>query len=71
MSTKTEIVTEVLNRRRAEYLSEDDSKNEEMCWLETPKISKVLDTISEVMNWMGRQSDCDHLHLLHLQNMKM
>jgi hypothetical protein len=41
-----------------------------MCDLEIPKISKVLDTISEVMNWMERQSDCDHLHFLHPQNIK-
>jgi hypothetical protein len=63
-------VAEVLNRRRAEYVSEDDSENEEMCELETPKISKPLDSISEVMNWLEGQSDCDHFHLLYLQNIK-
>jgi hypothetical protein len=31
---------------------------------------KVLDSFSEVMNWMERQSDCVHLHLLHLQYIK-
>jgi uncharacterized Fe-S radical SAM superfamily protein PflX len=31
------------------------------------KEDKVLDCFSEVMNWMERQSDCVHLHLLHLQ----
>jgi hypothetical protein len=61
-------VVEVLNRGRAEYLLEDGSENEEVCELETPKISKVLDSISEVINLMERQSDCDHFHLLHLQN---
>jgi hypothetical protein len=65
-----ETVPEVLNRRRTEHLLEDASKNKEMCELETPKISKVLDSISKVMNWMERQSDCDHLHLLQLQNFK-
>jgi hypothetical protein len=30
-------------------MSEDNTKNEEMCELETHKISKVLDSISEVM----------------------
>jgi hypothetical protein len=64
-------VAEVLNHGRAEYLLEDDSKIEEMCDLETPKISRVLDSISEMMNWMARQSCCDCLHLLHLQNIKM
>jgi hypothetical protein len=51
---------------------EDERKNEEM-WknIETPKISEVLDSISEIKNWMERQSDCDHLHLLHLQNITM
>jgi hypothetical protein len=66
-----ETVAEVLNCRRAEYLLEDDSKNEEMCELETPKINKVLDDISEVMNWVERQSDCDHPNLLRVQNIKM
>jgi hypothetical protein len=32
----------------------DDEKNEEICELETSKISKVLDRTSEVMNWMER-----------------
>jgi hypothetical protein len=40
------------------------------CELDTPKISKALDGIIEVVNWMERQRDCDHLHLLHLQNIK-
>jgi hypothetical protein len=39
-------------------------------WTLDPKIIEVLDTISKEMNWMERQSDCDHLHLLHLQNIK-
>jgi hypothetical protein len=43
-------VPEVLNYTRADYLLEDDSENEEMCELSTPKISKALDSISEVMN---------------------
>jgi hypothetical protein len=46
-------------------------RNEEMWETETTKISKVLDSISQVMNWMERQSNCDHLHLLHLQNIMM
>jgi hypothetical protein len=66
-----EIAAEVLNHRRAEHLLEDDSENEQTCELETPKISKVLDSASKVMNLMERPSDCDHLHLLHLQNFKM
>jgi hypothetical protein len=66
-----ETVAEVLNCRRAEYLSEDDSKNEQMCQLETLKISIVLHSINEMMNWMERQSDWDHLHFLHFQNIKM
>jgi hypothetical protein len=37
-----------------------------MCELETPKIIKVSNTISEAMNWMERQNDWDHLHLLQL-----
>jgi hypothetical protein len=49
-------VPEVLNCRREDYLLEDDSENEEMCELATPKISKVLDSISEVMNWIDRVS---------------
>jgi hypothetical protein len=65
-----EIVAEVLNCGRAEYLLQDDSKNEEMCEIKTPKISKALDSISEVMSCMERQSDSDHLHPLHLQNIK-
>jgi hypothetical protein len=28
----------------------------------------VLDNVSEVMSWIERQSDCDHSHLLRLQN---
>jgi hypothetical protein len=47
-----------------------DSENEEVCEVERPKISRVLNSISEVMNWIERQSDCYHLHLLHLQNIK-
>jgi hypothetical protein len=35
----------------------DNDKNEEICELETSKISKVLDRISEVMNWIKRYSD--------------
>jgi hypothetical protein len=58
-------VAEVSNCGRAEYLLEDDSENE------TNNISRVLDNISEMMNWMERQSCCDCLHLLHLQNIKM
>jgi hypothetical protein len=41
-----------------------------MCEMETHKVSNVLDSIIEVMNGMERQSDCDNLHLLHLQNIK-
>jgi hypothetical protein len=37
---------------------------------EITKTGEVLDSISEVMNWMETQSDCD-LHLLHLQNIMM
>jgi hypothetical protein len=56
-------VPEVLNCRRADYLLEDDCENEKMCELETPKISKVLDIISEVMNCIDRVIvDCGHLH---------
>jgi hypothetical protein len=55
---------------RAEYLLQDDSENEETYDRETPKISKVLDSISKMMNWVERQSGCDHFHLLHLQNIK-
>jgi hypothetical protein len=58
-----EIVAQVLNHGRAEYLSEGDSGNEEMCELETPEVSKALDSTSEVMI---RWKDCDHLRLLHL-----
>jgi hypothetical protein len=47
-------------------MSKDDSENEEMRELQTPKISEALHSISEVMNWMETQSDCDHLHILHL-----
>jgi N-acetylmuramoyl-L-alanine amidase CwlA len=36
---------------------ENDSENKEMCELETPKISKVLDIVSEMMNWMKRESE--------------
>jgi hypothetical protein len=44
-------------------MSKDDSENEEMRELQTPTISEALHSISEVMNWMERQSDCDHLHI--------
>jgi hypothetical protein len=50
-----EIIAEDLNCRSAEYSSGDDMENQEMCELQTPKISEVLDSISEVMNWMERQ----------------
>jgi hypothetical protein len=48
----------------------DDSENEDVCEVERPKTSRVLDSISEVRNWMERQSECYDLHLLHLQNIK-
>jgi hypothetical protein len=62
---------EVLNSGKEKYLLDFDGKNEEMCELEIPKIRKVLDSISEVMNCNERQNDWDHLHLLHLQNIKI
>jgi hypothetical protein len=62
-------VAEVLNSGKAEYLLEADSKNEEMCGLETPKVIRVLDSISDMMNWMERPS-CDYLHLLHCKTLR-
>jgi hypothetical protein len=56
--------------RSAGISVEDDRKNEEMCETETPKISKLLDSISELMNLMERQRNCDQLRLLHLQTIK-
>jgi hypothetical protein len=32
----------------------DDSENEEVCEVEPCKISRVLDSINEVMNWIER-----------------
>jgi hypothetical protein len=46
---------DALNRGRVDYLSQDDSENEELCDLETPKIGKVLDSINEMMNSMERE----------------
>jgi hypothetical protein len=45
------------NKRGMLEVLEDDSEKEEMCELETPKIIKVSNTISEAMNWMERQND--------------
>jgi hypothetical protein len=68
-----EIVAAVQSRGGTLASSEEESENEEVedeCEVETPKIGKILDNISEVMNWLEGQSDCDHLHLIHLQNIK-
>jgi hypothetical protein len=62
-----EILAEDLNGGRAESLPEDESEKEEICELKILKISKVLNTISEVMNQVERESDFGHLHLLHLK----
>jgi hypothetical protein len=45
-----EIVAEVPNRGRAESIPKDESEKEEIYELKPPKISIVLNNISEVMN---------------------
>jgi hypothetical protein len=49
-----EMVAEVLNQGRAELLLGGDGE------IETPKTSKVLDSISEVLN--GLKEDCDMMN---------
>jgi mevalonate kinase len=40
------------------------------CEVAVPKFSKVLKNINEVVTWLEQQTDSEHLHLLHLVNIK-
>jgi hypothetical protein len=35
-----------------------------------PELSKALENNNELMTWLEQQTDCKHLHLLHLANIK-
>ena len=49
-----------------------DSEDEDASNDSTPnlKVNDVIDKISEVMGWMERQGDCEHIHLMHMVAIK-
>jgi hypothetical protein len=50
--------------------SDSEDNGDYTCEVMVPKLSKVLENINEVMTWLEQQTDSEHLHLLHLVNIK-
>jgi hypothetical protein len=50
--------------------SDSAGNGNDSCEVVVPKLSKVLENINEVMTWLEQQTDSEHLHLLHLVNIK-
>jgi hypothetical protein len=40
------------------------------CEVVVPNLSKILENINEVKRWLEEECDSEHLHLLHLINIK-
>jgi hypothetical protein len=62
----------VKNRKTTDGLRASDSKNnsDDSCEVVVPKLGIVLRNINEVMTCLKHQTDNEHLHLLHLINVK-
>jgi hypothetical protein len=56
--------------RTSDTGSDSEDTADYSCEVVIPKLSKVLENINEVMTWLGQQTDSEHLHLLHLVNIK-
>jgi hypothetical protein len=49
---------------------DSEDNGHDPCEVVIPELSKVLVNIKEVMTWFEQQTDSEHLHLLHLVNIK-
>jgi hypothetical protein len=50
--------------------SDSEDNGVDSCEVVIPELSKVLENVNEVMTWLEQQTDREHLHLLHLVNIK-
>jgi hypothetical protein len=70
------IATSVKNGKKTGGLGANDTRidsennGDDSCEVVVPKLSKVLENINEVMTRLEQQTDSEHLHLLHLVNIK-
>jgi hypothetical protein len=67
-SVKNEKTTDELGA--SDIGSDSEDNGDDSCEVVVPKLSKVLENINGVMTWLEQQTDSEHLHLLHLVNIK-
>jgi tRNA/tmRNA/rRNA uracil-C5-methylase (TrmA/RlmC/RlmD family) len=50
--------------------SYSENNADDSCEVVVPKLNKMIENINEMMTGLEQQTDSEHLHLLHVANIK-